>query len=139
MKYLHDSKGCDPFSTNSHGCNSVMWCVQGAGGVDVCRYLLSLGCDFTLVNRNGHSSLHKAAQRGKEDVCRWLVNGEEIRGSITRQKHMGKDGEGFTPSALADVEGHSELASWLREVEENRAGNDEKKEKEEEEEGGVVS
>jgi ankyrin repeat protein len=136
MKYLK-ARGCAVVGrANDHGCNAVMWCVQGAGGVECCRYLHGLGCAFDLVNRNGHSSVHKAAQRGKLDVCRWLLEGGELRGRITRERHLAPDGEGFTPSALAAVEGHDEVAAWLARAEAGRGNAEEAEPAAEEGDGG---
>jgi hypothetical protein len=55
-----------------------MWGVQTRGTdnvLEVCKYLHVLQLDFTRVNSNGHSCVHKAAQRGNWDVCRWLLGG----------------------------------------------------------------
>jgi hypothetical protein len=45
----------------------------GGGGLEACEYIHSLGVTFRLLNANGHSAVHKAAQRGRRDVCAWLL------------------------------------------------------------------
>jgi ankyrin repeat protein len=125
----------------------------------VCAYLreeLRLHDLFDVVNSNGHSPLHKAAQRGHVRVCEWLVQalgakddasvvslsvpeategggGAETEAVAARavaamasasasgverlRRCMAADGEGFTPSALARIEGHDGLARFLQSTE----------------------
>ncbi|CAK0827107.1 unnamed protein product [Prorocentrum cordatum] len=104
--------GCDVHSTNSYGCNAALWAAQGPGGVEICSFLFSQSCDFAQINANGHSALHKAAQRGKHEVCRWLLRGG---GGLT-PRHAAPDEEGQRPSDLAAAEGHQSLAAWLRTI-----------------------
>jgi hypothetical protein len=78
-----------------------------------------------LINTSGHGILHKAAQRGRQDVCSWFFgtlrnqlsdNTEEVQ---QQEGHhhpfhlVGPDTDGCCPSDLAGVEGHEELAKWL--------------------------
>lgn len=108
MRYLVDSARCDYQSCNAYGCNVACWTAMGCGTVECCDYLRSLGVPFNLVNANGHSTLHKAAQRGNQEICEWLLT----HGDLT-SRHVQPDQEGYTPSALAKVEGFAELAEWL--------------------------
>ena len=74
MKFLHE-KGANVKSTNSFGCNAVLWSAQSTQsgcGVDAIQYLQNIGCEVGLMNSNGHGILHKAGQRGKKDVCEWV-------------------------------------------------------------------
>mmetsp|Transcript_21891 Transcript_21891/g.49798 ORF Transcript_21891/g.49798 Transcript_21891/m.49798 type:complete len:367 (+) Transcript_21891:863-1963(+) len=126
MRYLF-SRGCDVHATNSFGCNAVMWCAQGSGNdtLSAMKFLASLGCDFCAINDNGHGVLHKAAQRGKWDVCQWLLDAcnnnnveNDIVSDIDRPFHlaidqMGPDAEECCPSDLAGMEGFLDLADWL--------------------------
>jgi hypothetical protein len=41
----------------------------------------------------------------------------QLAGAERLRRCMGADGEGFTPSALAHIEGHKELAHLLRTAE----------------------
>mmetsp|Transcript_6497 Transcript_6497/g.25152 ORF Transcript_6497/g.25152 Transcript_6497/m.25152 type:complete len:248 (+) Transcript_6497:1032-1775(+) len=67
---------CDVNACNEYGCNAALWSTQGIGGADFCAELKALGVDFRSVNRNAHTCLHKAAQRGASDVVEWLL--EEV-------------------------------------------------------------
>jgi ankyrin repeat protein len=130
MQYLI-AQGADPNAMNRHGCNAAMWSVQGAGGVPQCEYLRDvLGCAFDKINRNGHGTVHKAAQRGKQRLAEWLLTPAEVSHVAKKKKksrtgchrtscglghvHVGRDSEGFTPSGLAAIEGFAELSAWLK-------------------------
>ena len=73
MRWLVEKGECRFGAVNTFGCNAAMWVVQGGAGLDACRYVRSLGVTFRLLNANGHSAVHKAAQRGRRDVCAWLL------------------------------------------------------------------
>ena len=107
-------KGCDPHAINRYGCNVTMWSVQGCANVELLHLLKDLGCSFLLKNSNNHGCMHKAGQRGKQDVVEWLV--KEIP-NILHVDHFNKDGEGYRPSGLAHVEGHVALTEVLRGIE----------------------
>ena len=68
--YLVDEAKADLHATNSYGCNAVQWAAQAepARAVEVCRWLQSRGLDLKLLNRNGHSAVHKAAVKGRRQV-----------------------------------------------------------------------
>ena len=70
----HRPPPADPHTRNSYGCNAAMWAAQGGAPLDLCRYMhAELAVDFTRVNANGQGCLHKAAQRGQQDMCEWLL------------------------------------------------------------------
>ena len=102
--------GCDQHLCNDYGCNVACWTTMGAGGVECCEYLASLGVRFDLINANGHSTLHKAAQRGNQAVLSWLLDTPHL--AITA-RHARPDSEGYTPADLARVEGFRDVADWL--------------------------
>jgi ankyrin repeat protein len=155
--------GCNVQATNDYGCNAILWCAQGGGGGGggqddndsatssrLCytmEWLQSVGCRINQVNANGHSLVHKAAQRGRRDIiCEWFFdkmqqqllclstpcsalascniktdsvatscaeNGQQIL-SLNQLLHLvGPDSGGCTPSDLACMEGHDELAEWI--------------------------
>ena len=122
------ARGADAHSSNSYGCNAALWACQGRaaaagpGASDeaepalaLCRFLHGeLGVDFTLINANGQSCLHKAAQRGRADVCAWLL-GAEVGLALDGPHGAPNFGEGSRPAALARFAGHEELAKWLEE------------------------
>lgn len=108
---------CDVRRKNAYGCDAALWCAQGSGGVATCEALERLGVDFQGRNENGHTALHKAAQRGKADVVRWLLEKWEREGAVDPERHFGEDVDGLTPAQLASTEGHAALAEELRERE----------------------
>lgn len=110
MRYLVEVGRCDYLYRNEYGCNVACWCAMGSGGVECMEYLASLGVEFDLINANGHSTLHKAAQRGNRDVCAWLLENESLRvvSALARA-----DNEGYDPAGLARVEGFRDVADWL--------------------------
>ena len=111
MRQLVERAECDYKSCNDYGCNVACWTAMGAGGVECCEYLASLGVPFYLINANGHSCLHKAAQRGNRDVCEWLLDTPSL--GLTRD-HAQPDAEGYDPAGLALVEGFNDVADWLK-------------------------
>lgn len=115
MKYLY-SKGANTSKLNSYGCNAVLWSAQSnSSGLNSLKWLHEIGSDMKVVNSNGHGMLHKSAQRGKEEVCRWIL--EEYLATEgdcqSKLQQIGPDAEGFCPSDLAGVEGFEFLAQWL--------------------------
>jgi len=112
MKFLYNN-GCDPHVKNCFGCNAVLWCAQGKGDQDTLAWLRDVDCSFECVNSNGHSCLHKSAQRGSRILCEWLVNSLLSGDGGERQYLIQPDTEGNCPSDLSRVEGHEDLAEWL--------------------------
>ena len=136
-RWLAERGNCAFGAVNTFGCNAAMWCVQGrAAGLDACEYVKSLGVSFRLLNANGHSAAHKAAQRGRRDVCAWLLGWEwpegrdapaparlksrdanprpiRSRGWSSDAAHLGPDDEGFRPSDLARLAGDVRLRDFL--------------------------
>jgi len=101
--------GANVHTLNDHGCNAVHWATL-AGSVPMLDYLRSLNVDFSSSNNNNHSSMHKAAQRGKYDVCMWLAQEcPEIDWAIA-------DKSGMMPWALAQTNGFHGLAKDLESV-----------------------
>jgi Ankyrin repeats (3 copies) len=92
---------------NSFGCNALQWSAQ-SDHLHVCRWLASVGLDIAVINRNGHSAVHKAALKGQDRICAWLLNEECL--SIA---HMMPDLEGNTPADLARLEGFVDVAAKL--------------------------
>ena len=104
-------------STNSFGCNAVLWSAQSS-----IQWLKSIELNMGLVNSNGHRMLHKSAQRGKNDVRQWIF--ETYQYPPNRKDDIGNnnmdlllrispDEEGCCPSDLAGMEGFHSLANWL--------------------------
>ena len=138
MRWLVEKGECRFGAVNTFGCNAAMWVVQGGAGLDACRYVRSLGVTFRLLNANGHSAVHKAAQRGRRDVCAWLLGRGGADGddgdadaivesdapesdaeaawarALVGSAHLAPDNEGFTPADHARLAGDARLATWLR-------------------------
>lgn len=76
--------------------------------------MLDSGADFSLVNENGHSALHKAAQRGSTSGCKWLVDTFLIKhNDVDGFAFIGPDAEGACPSDLCGMNGHDGLSQWI--------------------------
>lgn len=108
--WLVDTAKADLHHRNGYGCNAVQWAAQRADPA-ACAWLRGRGLDLHLLNRNGHSALHKAAVAGAERCARWLV---DVAGLGIAQ--LGADGDGNTPAEMARLEGHEALAAWLAEL-----------------------
>ena len=104
--------GADVNSTNKFGCNALLWSAQGKCTVDIMTWLFESGLDFNRINTNGHSALHKAAQRGNTFAVRWLVH-SFLSESTTGRVFIHPDREGNCPSDLCGMEGHEDLAVWI--------------------------
>mmetsp|Transcript_9350 Transcript_9350/g.14515 ORF Transcript_9350/g.14515 Transcript_9350/m.14515 type:complete len:140 (+) Transcript_9350:167-586(+) len=77
------------------------------------KWLASIGCDLFHINENGHGILHKAAQRGNLDLCKWIVHSIVSKCVNVSLRLVGPDKEVCTPSDLAGMEGHYELAQFI--------------------------
>lgn len=147
LQCLYDRDPSLIHSVNRFGCNAVLWAAQGSfENPPQCRiieWLLKHGCNLYLVNSNGHSVLHKAAQRGRYDLAMWVVQhlfgrlstlqkdeaataaaaaGKESSSPLSvLEKLVGPDAEGCTPSDLAGMEHHQDLAVDLAEQEQKLA------------------
>jgi Ankyrin repeats (3 copies) len=121
MQYLH-SVGCNIETTNKYGCNAVLWAAQGKGDASLVGWLESVGCLSNVRNHSGHGVLHKAAQRGNFELCKWFVE-ERLCvwvSSLTGASLLdliGPDNDGCVPSDLAGMEGHVDLAIYLTDQE----------------------
>ena len=127
---------------NSYGCNAALWAAQGHGTVETMEWLESVGCPINVVNFSGHGVLHKAAQRGRRDICEWFVRNRLVSwgssSDTTKEadrRHagtaewdasllpgdlltlIGPDNDGCMPSDLAGMEGHEDLALFLAQEE----------------------
>lgn len=131
MQLLH-SYGCKTETTNHFGCNAVLWAAQGCGDAALFEWLEGVGCGPLLhsVNHSGHGLLHKAAQRGRRDLCEWFLVrrlfawfkdckrlNDDATSIMTVLGLVGPDNDGCTPSDLAGMEDHEELAVYLAEQE----------------------
>lgn len=110
--WLVNVASCDWRALNGFGCNAAQWAAQ-SGDVVMCEWLRRLGLDMTLLNNNGHSAVHKAAVKGRRETCEWLLDVGGLGAD-----HVAPDyHDGMTPAEMARLEGHDDLAAWLRERE----------------------
>jgi ankyrin repeat protein len=162
LRLLHERYRANVQTTNQFGCNAALWASQGPSSARnnadngssndrdtlmVLQWLERVGCSLYAVNHSGHGVLHKAAQRGRRDLCEWFIeqrlfatkdsvnddqkeNGNRDESPSAPQSHsnvpssikqslpplfhlIGPDKEGCTPSDLAGMEHHTELAMYL--------------------------
>lgn len=117
--WLVNVASCDWRALNAFGCNAAQWAAQ-SGDVRMCQWLARLGLDMTLLNNNGHSAVHKAAVKGRRETCEWLLE----KGGLGAD-HVAPDyHDKMTPAEMARLEGHDDLAAWLREREDGFKGGD---------------
>ena len=103
------SAKADLHALNSYGCNASQWAAQvQVDDPSMCIWLLEKGLDLGVLNGNGHSALHKAAVKGNGRICEWLLSDGGLG-----PRHLAEDGDGNTPSLMARLEGHVELAEYL--------------------------
>ena len=116
VRLLRTVGGADLGTTNQYGCSPLLWAAQGANSTVELMEWLTKYTPWWQRNHSGHGVLHKAAQRGRANVCRWFVE----RCLLVEQCQLdvvGPDEDGATPSDLAGMEGHEELARYLADVE----------------------
>ena len=113
-RWLHGMDSKCVHSMNEYGCNAVQWGAL-SGSIATCRMLLEEFClDFTLLNHNGHSVFHKAAVKGHEELCQWLlVVGRKGLLGVEIATLLLPDKGGCTPSEMARLEGHLNVSKML--------------------------
>ncbi|KAF0695926.1 Aste57867_13274 [Aphanomyces stellatus] len=114
VKWLVAERRCDVHRLNVFGCNASQWCAM-TDNVAILRFLVECGnLNCAILNRNGHSALHKAAIKGHEDICMWLLTPRTAGGGGLTRQHMQADDEGFTPINFATANGHARLGARLQ-------------------------
>ena len=122
--WLVDIASADMNRLNIFGCNASQWCALN-GSIDQFNSLMIRGMNVQLLNRNGHSVLHKAAMKGHQDLALWLVKPIIEGGCGFGLNHMLPDDDGFTPMSFARANGYDELYKKLQIVYENLINGDE--------------
>lgn len=80
VKYLVETHGADVHATNDWGCSCAHWVAMTistseADVRELCNYLKwECGVSFVERQHQGHSALHKAAQRRNGHVIQWLAD-----------------------------------------------------------------
>ncbi|EQC37753.1 hypothetical protein SDRG_04780 [Saprolegnia diclina VS20] len=106
-RWLVTNGKCNVHALNAYGCNASQWSAL-TGSVEMLSLLQDVGVDLGVINYNGHSALHKAALRGHQDACVWLLS----HGGLGR-RHMRPDSDGFTPMTFASTNGFPTLGTYL--------------------------
>lgn len=112
--------GADPHLQNSWACGLVHWiaisrCQDQARVSAICDWLANaLHLDFTNVQKEGRSPLHKAAYIKNEGVINWML--QNLDDSALCQC-SGPDQGGLVPSELARRGGHNDVAVKLLSLE----------------------
>ena len=114
--WMIDEMKCDLHILNSFGCNTSQWCAIN-GSIPLMKFFLQRGLDFTILNKNGHSAIHKAAIKGNIKTCEWLLKAIIDGGAGLGMVHCRKDREGNLPSTLSKENGFEELAEYLSQFE----------------------
>eukprot|EP00192_Tetraselmis_astigmatica_P009761 CAMPEP_0117659536 /NCGR_PEP_ID=MMETSP0804-20121206/6486_1 /TAXON_ID=1074897 /ORGANISM="Tetraselmis astigmatica, Strain CCMP880" /LENGTH=867 /DNA_ID=CAMNT_0005466203 /DNA_START=78 /DNA_END=2683 /DNA_ORIENTATION=+ len=113
--WLVEVAGCDIYHKNSYGCCAVHWTAQSSADscIQVFQYLQSAGLSILLRNINGHSPLHKAAQRGNIALVKWLICGGGSAPVLAARIMESPDNDGNLPIDCARLEGHADVAELL--------------------------
>ena len=133
VQYLIEEEGADATALNDWGCSCAHWVAMTINNDEkdvrrLCTYLRHLdrlknrtfcGPSFVATQGQGHTSLHKAAQRLNEHVIRWLADDTEQGGaglSEEEKNFIGKpDGGGHRPSGIwIAMGGDIEFGSWMK-------------------------
>ena len=119
-KFLIEECGADINKQNEWGCDVSHWaCMSVTESIDqrencikLCNYLKSIDMVFTNVQRQGHTPLHKAAQKNNEHVIKWLANNFD---DCDRRLLGAEDKCGNRPSDIFLSTGGSEkFAKWMK-------------------------
>jgi hypothetical protein len=89
--------------------------------VAICQLLHKAGVSFVVAQKQGHSPLHKAAQKQNQIVAKWLSKSIECGGPgltpAERSKASKPDNGGHRPSDIwLSAGGESSFASWINEA-----------------------
>ena len=57
-RWLVEVANCEINKLNKFGCNASQWCALN-GSVPLVKYMTKMGLDVGILNKNGHSVLHK--------------------------------------------------------------------------------
>ncbi len=104
------NNGANVHKINEWECGCAHWvgmthCESSNDVRDLCRLLQAKGVSFVISQKQGHSALHKAAQRKNKDVIEWMMESAD------------EGGAGLSPTEMAqagkpDVGGHRASEIW---------------------------
>ena len=112
------AQGASLTTTNNFGCHAMHWAAEG-DAVTVGQWLMTTTvspnstspCYWHTCNANGHSPLHMAARKGHANIARWLLRVDG--GGVSVDMLNKTDNDGYSPAAIARLEGRVELANWM--------------------------
>lgn len=120
IKYLTDTKVVDIFQENDWACDASHWIAMSLNQNDILRnldYLLDKGIDFTKIQKQGHSALHKASQKLNYKVIQWLHKNIHNGKQKEREQMSQRDLGGNKPSEiLEEMGGEVEFVEWMKSV-----------------------
>jgi ankyrin repeat protein len=112
-------------AVNDWGCSAAHWAgmtisKEVAQVRQLCNVLQKAGVSFSERQKQGHSCLHKAAQKLNRSVIEWMAESSDQGGanlSAEERKQAGRpDMGGHTPSDIwRSVGGGNEFAKWMEE------------------------
>jgi hypothetical protein len=116
--------GADIRAVNEWSCSAAHWLAmsQSKDGEAVCslsRVLLQAGIPFVAVQKQGHSALHKAAQKLNRHVIEWMAKTKVEGGAgltkMERQHASKPDNGGHRPSDIwSSAGGDTAFAAWIK-------------------------
>jgi len=101
--------GADPTKCNDWGCDCSHWAAMSNSNesLEVCQYLLQCGVSFTKSQKQGHTPLHKAAQKKNVRLIQWLASSNLIHENLV-------DNCGNKPSDIFIAAGGDvSIAKWM--------------------------
>ena len=119
VKYLIEDCKASLHKANYWGCDLSHWSSMSIGNkdevIDLCNYLKNAGIKFTKPQRQGHTPLHKAAQKRNEHVIRWFYSKEADMTMSELEEMAREDSGGNKPSDIFEsVGGCRKFAEWMR-------------------------
>ena len=119
------NRGADPLHKNEWGCGSAHWVgmtksTSFENVQETCRLLLEAGVSFVTAQKQGHTALHKAAQKQNRHVIEWMTKPQDEGGPGLGRKERAlasqPDEGGHRPSEIwQSVGGNKAFADFIRE------------------------
>ena len=116
--------GANVHATNEWGCSSAHWVAmtKSSSSNDVrtlCQVLKAANVSFSVPQKQGHSPLHKAAQRQNRHVIEWMAEADNEAGAGLTTEERKQAGEadfgGHRPSEIwLSLGGHESFAAWMK-------------------------
>ena len=125
VKYLIEESGANVHAKNDWGCSVAHWIAMTISKSEsdirrLCSYLKAQNVSFVEVQGQGHTVLHKAAQRGNRHIIQWMADSQDDNGGAgltTSQKELAgaPDLGGHKPSDIwKSMAGDDDFASWMK-------------------------